>query len=113
MQSVGDGAVVLLATSGQMYTCNSTTEVFLRHVDGGAATVPLWQRMHPAFKTEGFALRADTVTTAPRTAGGDMLLWSGGLDSTASLIEHAGSIGSLFTVWVPTFNSATAPCGGR
>lgn len=34
MQSVGDGAVVLLATSGQMYTCNSTTEVFLRHVDG-------------------------------------------------------------------------------
>ena len=34
MQSVGDGAVVLLATSGQMYTCNSSTEAFLRHVDG-------------------------------------------------------------------------------
>jgi pyrroloquinoline quinone biosynthesis protein D len=33
-QSVGDGAVVLLADSGQLYSCNDTSEAFLRHVDG-------------------------------------------------------------------------------
>ena len=34
VQHVGDGAVVLLARSGQLYTCNSTTEAFLDKVDG-------------------------------------------------------------------------------
>jgi pyrroloquinoline quinone biosynthesis protein D len=33
-QSLGEGAVVLLADSGQLYTCNETTEAFLRLVDG-------------------------------------------------------------------------------
>jgi len=28
VQHVGDGAVVLLARSGQLYTCNSTTEAW-------------------------------------------------------------------------------------
>ena len=34
LQSVGDGAVILLADSGQLYTCNETTEAFLKNVDG-------------------------------------------------------------------------------
>ena len=34
MQNVGDGAVVLLARSGQLYTCNGTSEAFLDKVDG-------------------------------------------------------------------------------
>lgn len=34
VQHVGDGAVVLLAKSGQLYTCNATTEAFLDKVDG-------------------------------------------------------------------------------
>ena len=34
LQSAGDGAVILLADSGQLYTCNETTEAFLRNVDG-------------------------------------------------------------------------------
>ena len=34
VQHVGDGAVVLLARSGQLYTCNGTTEAFLEKVDG-------------------------------------------------------------------------------
>ncbi|TPN56200.1 MULTISPECIES: PqqD family protein [unclassified Mesorhizobium] len=34
LQHVGDGAVVLLARSGQLYTCNGTTEAFLGKVDG-------------------------------------------------------------------------------
>ena len=33
-QSVGDGAVILLADSGQLFSCNDTSEAFLRQVDG-------------------------------------------------------------------------------
>jgi Coenzyme PQQ synthesis protein D (PqqD) len=33
-QSLGEGAVVLLVDSGQLYTCNETTEAFLKLVDG-------------------------------------------------------------------------------
>ena len=33
-QSVGDGAVVLLGDSGQLFTCNETTEAFLKKIDG-------------------------------------------------------------------------------
>ena len=33
-QSVGDGAVILLTDSGQLFSCNETTESFLRKVDG-------------------------------------------------------------------------------
>lgn len=33
-QPVGDGAVILLADSGQIYSCNETTESFLRQVNG-------------------------------------------------------------------------------
>lgn len=34
MQSVGDGAVVLLTDTGQLFTCNETTEAFLSKLDG-------------------------------------------------------------------------------
>jgi pyrroloquinoline quinone biosynthesis protein D len=34
VQDMGDGAVILLAGSGQLYTCNETTEAFLKRVDG-------------------------------------------------------------------------------
>ena len=34
VQDMGDGAVILLAGSGQLYTCNQTTEAFLKQVDG-------------------------------------------------------------------------------
>lgn len=33
-QNLGDGAVILLADSGQLYSCNETTEAFLQKVDG-------------------------------------------------------------------------------
>ena len=33
-RAMGDGAVVLLADSGQLYTCNETAEAFLGKVDG-------------------------------------------------------------------------------
>ena len=34
LQAMGDGAVILLAGSGQLYTCNDTVEFFLNTVDG-------------------------------------------------------------------------------
>ncbi len=34
-EMVGDGAVILLSDSGQLYSCNDTTEAFLRNLDGG------------------------------------------------------------------------------
>jgi pyrroloquinoline quinone biosynthesis protein D len=33
-QALGEGAVILLIDSGQLYTCNETTEAFLKRVDG-------------------------------------------------------------------------------
>lgn len=32
--AMGDGAVILLGDSGQLYSCNETSESFLRQVDG-------------------------------------------------------------------------------
>lgn len=34
VQPLGDGAVVLLVDSGQLYSCNETTESFLLKIDG-------------------------------------------------------------------------------
>jgi len=33
-QSLGEGAVILMIDSGQLYTCNETTEAFLKNTDG-------------------------------------------------------------------------------
>lgn len=33
-ETVGDGAVILLGDSGQLFSCNDTSEAFLRNVDG-------------------------------------------------------------------------------
>ena len=33
-QSLGEGAVILMINSGQLYTCNETTEAFLKNIDG-------------------------------------------------------------------------------
>jgi pyrroloquinoline quinone biosynthesis protein D len=33
-QALGEGAVVLMIDSGQIYSCNETTEAFLKLVDG-------------------------------------------------------------------------------
>jgi len=33
-QALGEGAVILMIDSGQLYTCNETTEAFLKMIDG-------------------------------------------------------------------------------
>lgn len=84
-------------------------EVDAEFAAGVDAMVPVWQRMHPRFRTARFAFNADRVATPIPVGTGDVLLWSGGLDSTASLLEHAGSISALFTVWGADVELRDAP----
>ncbi len=58
--------------------------------------------MYPHFRTQDFELRGERVgTPAPGPAPADpaLLLFSGGADSTSSLIEHRDEVRALLTVW--------------
>lgn len=58
-QSVGDGAVVLMADSGQLYSCNDTTEAFLRHVDGKRSLGEIIDLLAQEYEVERDVLEAD------------------------------------------------------
>jgi hypothetical protein len=58
-QSVGDGAVVLLADSGQLYSCNDTSEAFLRHVDGKRSLGEIVGLLAEEYEVERDVLEAD------------------------------------------------------
>lgn len=62
VQDMGDGAVVLLADSGQLYTCNETTQAFLAKVDGRRSL------------GEIIALLGDEFEVEPATANSDFQL---------------------------------------
>lgn len=63
-QSVGDGAVVLLADSGQLYSCNDTSEAFLRHVDGKRPLSAIVDLMAQEYEVDREVLEADLVELA-------------------------------------------------
>ena len=63
-QSVGDGAVVLLADSGQLYSCNDTSEAFLRHVDGKRSLGDIVDLMAQEYEVERDMLEADLAELA-------------------------------------------------
>jgi pyrroloquinoline quinone biosynthesis protein D len=63
-QSVGDGAVVLLADSGQLYSCNDTSEAFLRHVDGKRSLAEIVDLMAQEYEVERDLLEADLAELA-------------------------------------------------
>ena len=63
-QSVGDGAVVLLADSGQLYSCNDTSEAFLRHVDGKRSLGDIVDLMAQEYEVEREMLEADLAELA-------------------------------------------------
>jgi len=63
-QSVGDGAVVLLADSGQLYSCNDTSEAFLRHVDGKRSLSEIVDLMAQEYEVERDVLEADLAELA-------------------------------------------------
>lgn len=58
-QSVGDGAVVLMADSGQLYSCNDTTEAFLRHIDGKRSLGEIIDLLAQEYEVERDVLEAD------------------------------------------------------
>ncbi|MEW9836343.1 PqqD family protein [Mesorhizobium marinum] len=63
-QSVGDGAVVLLADSGQLYSCNDTSQAFLRHVDGKRSLAEIVDLMADEYEVERDVLEADLAELA-------------------------------------------------
>lgn len=64
VQHVGDGAVVLLARSGQLYTCNGTTEAFLDKVDGARSLDQIVGLLCQEFEADKGTLDQDMATLA-------------------------------------------------
>ncbi len=66
MQSVGDGAVILLADTGQLYTGNGTTEAILRHIDGRRRVSDLAAALSDEFDINPRTATADVIEIAGR-----------------------------------------------
>ncbi|RUU05591.1 PqqD family protein [Mesorhizobium sp. USDA-HM6] len=64
VQHVGDGAVVLLARSGQLYTCNGTTEAFLEKVDGARNLDQIVDLLSDEFEVDKATLGDDMTALA-------------------------------------------------
>lgn len=64
VQHVGDGAVVLLARSGQLYTCNGTTEAFLDKVDGARSLDQIVGLLSDEFEIDKATLDEDMAALA-------------------------------------------------
>ncbi|RWA77596.1 PqqD family protein [Mesorhizobium sp. M1C.F.Ca.ET.193.01.1.1] len=64
VQHVGDGAVVLLARSGQLYTCNGTTEAFLDKVDGARSLDQIVDLLSDEFEVDKATLDEDIAALA-------------------------------------------------
>ncbi|MBW8909716.1 MAG: PqqD family protein [Mesorhizobium sp.] len=64
VQHVGDGAVVLLARSGQLYTCNDTTEAFLDKVDGARSLDQIVGLLSNEFEIDKATLDQDMTALA-------------------------------------------------
>ena len=64
VQHVGDGAVVLLARSGQLYTCNDTTEAFLEKVDGARSLDQIIDLLSDEFEVDKATLDRDMAELA-------------------------------------------------
>ncbi|AZO60035.1 MAG: PqqD family protein [Mesorhizobium sp.] len=64
VQHVGDGAVVLLARSGQLYTCNGTTEAFLDKVDGARSLDHIVDLLSEEFEVDKATLGDDMTALA-------------------------------------------------
>ena len=63
-QPVGDGAVILLADSGQIYSCNETTESFLHKVDGVQNLGAIVAALAVEYEVDGETLTADMAELA-------------------------------------------------
>lgn len=63
-QSVGEGAVILMIDSGQLYTCNETTEAFLKALDGTRSLGDVIDRVMDEFEVDRETLAGDLLSLA-------------------------------------------------
>jgi hypothetical protein len=63
-QSLGDGAVILRTDSGQLFTCNETTEAFLKQVDGHRTLAAITTEVLAEFDVDWEALSSDILALA-------------------------------------------------
>jgi hypothetical protein len=101
-----DEGILILPALGTVLTVAYALglAVETQRVDASYATAAegltsVFQRMYPGFSADTFSLRGDRVTTSKGIARGGVLLFSGGVDSTASLIAHWNEEVDLLTVW--------------
>jgi pyrroloquinoline quinone biosynthesis protein D len=63
-QSLGDSAVILMTDSGQLFTCNETTEAFLKEVDGVHTIGDIVNVVVDQFAVDRDTLRDDLIALA-------------------------------------------------
>lgn len=61
LQPMGDGAVILLIGSGQLYTCNETVEFFLKNVNGHRTFEEIVQLFVGEFEVDETTIREDLI----------------------------------------------------
>ena len=66
-QSLGDGAVILRTDSGQLFTCNETTETFLKHVDGNRTLAAITSEISAEYDVD-----IETLTSDIRALASDL-----------------------------------------
>lgn len=62
----GEGAVVLIIESGQLFTCNDTTSAFLSEVDGKRSFGDVVSRLLETFDVSANDLRGDLSALAKK-----------------------------------------------
>ena len=67
-QSLGDSAVILRTDSGQLFTCNETTEALLRQVDGHRTVAEIIDSVLPVYDIDRESLRADVLAIVANLA---------------------------------------------
>jgi pyrroloquinoline quinone biosynthesis protein D len=63
-QSLGGSAVILRTDSGQLYTCNETTEAFLKRVDGQRTLGEITAEILGMYEVEAETLKKDIIELA-------------------------------------------------
>ena len=72
-QPLGDSAVILMTDSGQLYTCNETTESLLRKIDGSRTLAEIIDGILTEFAIDRDTLQGDIVAIAKELAAEGIL----------------------------------------
>lgn len=71
-----------------------------RFVDSLSEVASAFQEMYPPLKTREARLAVDQTETCPaRHQDAEGMLFTGGIDSTDALLEHADEVTHLFSIW--------------